>query len=250
MQISATIVAFNEERNIARAIRSLGLGHGCVDEIIVVDSGSTDRTREIAASLGARVVEEPWRGYAAQKNFSASIAANDWILSIDADEELTPALAAEISALKNQPSGFDGWTMPRLARYLGRWIRYSGWYPDRKLRLYHRESGAWQGDYVHESVQVNGKVGQLKGDLLHFTCDSLSQHLSTIDTYTSLAAKALIASGKPVPIRRLVADPPWTFVRSYIIQRGFLDGAQGLVIASMASFYTFMKYAKAREMAR
>jgi len=244
MKISATIVAFNEERNIARAIGSLR----CADEVVVVDSGSTDRTREIASSLGARVVEEPWRGYAAQKNFAASVAGNDWILSIDADEELTPELAAEISALKTQPAAFDAWNMPRLARYLGRWIRHSGWYPDRKARLYHRERAAWQGDYVHESVQVNGRTGELQGNLLHYTCDSLAEHLRTLDRYTSLAAQSLVASGKPLPFRRLVVDPPWTFLRSYVMQRGFLDGMHGFVIAGMAGFYTFMKYAKAREM--
>jgi glycosyltransferase involved in cell wall biosynthesis len=250
MKISGTIVALNEETNIARAIRSMG---ACVDEIVVIDSGSTDRTREIAASLGARVVEEPWRGYAAQKNFAASCAEHQWILSIDADEELTAELAAEIAALKNrlapdELNAVDGWTMPRLARYLGKWIRHSGWYPDRKLRLYNRERGAWQGEFVHESVRVAGAVGQLGGDLLHFTCDSLSQHLRTLDRYTTLAAQAVIASGKDVSLRRLVVDPPWTFVRSYVIHRGFLDGTQGFLIAAMASFYTFLKYAKAREL--
>ncbi len=196
MKISATIVAFNEERNIARAIRSLRLGAGCADEIVVVDSGSSDHTREIAASLGARVVEEPWRGYAAQKNFAASCAANDWILSIDADEELTPGLAAEIATLKDPTriNVFDAYTMPRLARYLGRWIRHSGWYPDRKVRLYHRQFAEWQGRYVHESVQVDGTIGQFNNDLLHYTCDSLDQHLHTLDRYTSLAAQAQIAS--------------------------------------------------------
>ena len=245
MKISAAIVALNEERNIERAIRSL---IPCADEIVVVDSGSSDRTREIAISLGARIIEEPWRGYAAQKNFAASCAANDWILSIDADEELTPALAAEIAAMKGQSPPFDAWMMPRLARYLGRWIRHSGWYPDRKVRLYRRDRARWVGEYVHESVQVSGAVGQLNNDLLHFTCDSLAQHLGTLDRYTSLAAQALVASGKPIPFRRLVVDPPWTFVRSYVIQLGFLDGMHGFVIAGMAGFYTFMKYAKAREM--
>jgi glycosyltransferase involved in cell wall biosynthesis len=248
MKISATIVALNEERNVARAIRSLT---PCVDEILVVDSGSSDRTCEIAASLGARVVSVPWRGYAAQKNFAGEAAANDWILSIDSDEELTPALAAEIAALKQLPATeFHAWSMPRLARYLGRWIRHSGWYPDPKIRLYHREHAAWQGDYVHESVQVTGVTGQLRGDLLHFTCDSLSQHLCTLDRYTSLAAQGLASSGKAIPFRRLILDPPWTFVRSYIVQRGFLDGSHGFIIATMASFYTFMKYAKARELSR
>lgn len=248
MKISATIVALNEESNIARAIQSL---RSCADEIVVVDSGSSDRTCEIAADLGARVVREKWRGYAGQKNFAASCAGHDWILSIDADEEVTPALAAEIAALKQsgEPQA-DGWTMPRLAHYLGRWIRHSGWYPDRKVRLYHRERGAWKGEYVHESVQVAGRVGQLQNDLLHFTCDSLDQHFRTINRYTSLAARAVAASGTPVRFHKLVVDPPWTFVRSYFIQRGFLDGGHGLVIAAMASFYTFLKYAKAREMPR
>jgi glycosyltransferase involved in cell wall biosynthesis len=254
MKISATIVALNEERNIARALRSLA---GCVDEMVVVDSGSSDRTREIALSLGARVAEEPWRGYAAQKNFAASIATHEWILSLDADEQLTPALANEISVLKTKspddpspsdPSPVDGWTMPRMARYLGRWIRHSGWYPDRKIRLYHRDRATWQGDYVHESVQARGAVGHLENDLLHYTCDSLSQHVQTLDRYTTLAAQALKASGKPVPFRRLVVDPPWTFFRSLLLQRGYLDGVHGVIIAGMASFYTFAKYAKAREL--
>jgi glycosyltransferase involved in cell wall biosynthesis len=244
MKISATIVALNEERNIARAILSLK----CADEIVVIDSGSSDRSREIAASLGARVIDESWRGYAAQKNFAAESASNEWILSIDADEELTPELSAEIAALKRSPAQFDGWDMPRLARYLGRWIHHSGWYPDRKLRLYHRDRGRWQGDYVHEGVVVTGNIGHLNSNLLHYTCNSLTEHIRTLDRYTTLAAKSLVASGKPVPFRRLVVDPPWTFLRSYVMQRGFLDGGHGFVIAGMASFYTFMKYAKARSL--
>ncbi len=245
MKVSATIVTLNEERNLARAIKSL---KASVDEVVVVDSGSADRTREIAGSLGARVIEEPWRGYAAQKNLAASVAANDWILSIDADEELTPELAEEIRKLKAAPGSCDGYTMPRKARYLGKWILHSGWYPDRKVRLYNRQHASWRGDYVHESVVVNGMTGELRGDLLHYTCDSLAQHLRTLDRYTTLAAQALAASGKPAPFRRLVFDPPWTFFRSFILQRGFLDGMHGFVIAGMASFYTFMKYAKAREL--
>jgi glycosyltransferase involved in cell wall biosynthesis len=248
MKISGTIVTLDEERNIARAIASL---RPCVDEIVVVDSGSADRTREIAAEMGARVVREEWGGYAEQKNFAAACAAHDWILSIDADEELTPALAAEIQALRGAGNHSEaGWTMPRRARYLGRWIQHSGWYPDRKIRLYHRGRGSWKGERVHESVEVAGAIGELRNDLLHFTCDSLNQHLLTIDRYTSLAAQAIAESGKPAPFRRLVIDPPWTFIRSYFFQRGFLDGMHGFVIAAMAGFYTFLKYAKAREMAR
>ncbi|HEU5022487.1 MAG TPA: glycosyltransferase family 2 protein [Bryobacteraceae bacterium] len=249
MKISATIVTLNEERNIARAMASL---KPCVDETVVVDSGSSDQTREIAARMGARVVREEWRGYAEQKNFAAACAAHDWILSIDADEELTPELAAEIQALRatGERDDVGGWAMPRRARYLGRWIWHSGWYPDAKIRLYHRARGAWKGERVHESVEVAGAVGALRNDLLHFTCDSIGQHLRTLDRYTSLAAQAIQESGKPVGVRRLVIDPPWTFVRSYFFQRGFLDGTHGFVIAAMAAFYTFVKYAKAREMTR
>lgn len=241
MRISAAIVALNEERNIARAIQSLT----CADEIVVVDSGSTDRTRAIAASMGARVVPECWRGYAAQKNFAAASAHNDWILSLDADEALTPELAAEIEGLKNRESDAAGYSFPRRAQYLGRWINHSGWYPDRKVRLYNRARAQWVGAYVHESVRVDGRVAELKSDLLHYTCDSLSAHLRTLDRYTSLAAEELRASGQSASLRRLTIDPAWTFFKSYVIQRGFLDGLQGLAIAWMAALYTFLKYAKA-----
>jgi len=241
MQISATIITLNEERNIARAIDSLS----CADEILVVDSGSTDQTREIAMRHGARVLEEAWRGYAQQKNFAAGCAAHDWILSLDADEQVTPELAAEIVALKKAGPAADGYSFPRRAQYLGRWIRHSGWYPDRKTRLYKRTSAEWIGEYVHESVRVKGAVGELHADLLHFTCDSLSDHLRTLDRYTTLAARELIEKKKPVPLRRLAIDPAWALFRAYVLQRGFLDGPQGLAIAGMAAFYTFLKYAKA-----
>lgn len=241
MKITATIVTLNEERNIARAIGSLR----CADEVVVVDSGSTDRTREIAAGLGARVVEERWRGYAGQKNFAAACADNDWILSLDADESLTEELAAQVLKWKEDGSRFDGYSFPRLARYLGRWIRHGGWYPDRKIRLYDRRKAEWIGEYVHESVRVRGTVGEFEGDLLHYTCASLSEHLRTLDRYTSLAAQEVVARGKSVSMRHLTLDPAWTFFRTYVVQRGFLDGRQGLAIAWMAALYTFLKYAKA-----
>lgn len=243
MLISATIVTLNEERNIARAIASLG----CADEILVVDSGSVDRTCEIARNLGARVVSEPWRGYAAQKNFAALEATFDWILSLDADEELTPALSAEIAGLKSGNFTASAYSFPRLARYLGRWIRHSGWYPDRKVRLYHRSQACWAGDYVHESVNVKGDTVRLYGDLLHYTCDTLSQHMHTLNRYTDLAAHDLRSRSKRPAFYRLAFGPPWTFLRSYIFQAGFLDGPQGFAIACMAALYTFLKYAKARE---
>jgi glycosyltransferase involved in cell wall biosynthesis len=244
MKISATIITLNEEDNIARAIESLR----CCDEVVVVDSGSQDRTMEIAAKLGARIVESPWRGYAGQKNFAAEKACYDWILSIDGDEALSEALEAEIWQIKKSGPQFDAYTMPRMAQYLGRWILHSGWYPDRKVRFYDRRRAQWTGDFVHESVKVTGSIGHLDYNLLHFTCDSISSHLKRMERYTTLAAQELVARGKKVTLADLLLDPPWTFLRTYVFQAGFLDGFEGLTIAYMAAFYNFVKYAKARNM--
>lgn len=244
MKISATIITLNEELNVARAIESLR----CADEIVVVDSGSTDRTVEVAEKLGARVVESAWPGYANQKNHAAAQASYDWILSLDADESLSEALEAEIWRLKKIGPRYDAYTMPRLAQYLGRWIRHSGWYPDRKIRLYDRRKATWVGKFVHETVHVKGKVGHLESNLLHFTCDSLSEHLRTMDRYTTLAAQQLLEIGEPVTFARILLSPPWTFFQTYILNLGFLDGLEGLAIANMAALYNFVKYAKARFM--
>ena len=244
MKISATIITFNEERNIARAIESLR----CCDEILILDSGSNDRTVEIAKKLGARVVEASWSGYAAQKNIAAELASNDWILSLDADESLSEALEAEIWRIKKSGPEFEGYTVPRLAQYLGRWILHSGWHPDRKVRLFDRHKAQWVGTFVHESVKVNGSVGHLRSNLLHFTCNSLSEHLRSMDGYTTLAAQEIVARGKQVSFRRLLLDPPWTFFRTYVLKLGFLDGTEGLILAYMAGFYNFVKYSKARHM--
>ena len=242
MKITATIITLNEERNVARAIESLR----CCDEILIVDSGSTDRTVELSQNLGVRVLEASWLGYAAQKNWAAEHAGTEWILSLDADEALSEALEAEIWNLKKTGPACDAYTMPRLARYLGRWIYHSGWYPDRKVRLYRREKAKWVGDFVHESVQPSGRVGHLHSNILHFTCDSLSEHVKTMDRYTTLAAQELAARKFKVPLSKLIVDPAWTFVKTYFLQRGFLDGPEGLTIAHMAAFYTFLKYSKAR----
>jgi len=244
MKITATIITLNEERNIARAIESLR----CSDEILIVDSGSVDRTVELAEKLGARVIEAGWRGFAGQKNWAAEQASHDWILSLDADEALSEGLEAEIWNLKKSGPEFDAYTMPRLARYLGRWILHSGWYPDRKVRLYHRNRATWVGDFVHESVRATGRVGHLESNILHFTCESLSEHVKSLDRYTTLAAQELAARRVKVTIPRLIVDPAWTFLKTYFFQCGFLDGHEGLTIAQMAAFYTFLKYAKARNM--
>jgi glycosyltransferase involved in cell wall biosynthesis len=244
MKITATIITLDEERNIQRAIESLR----CSDEILIVDSGSVDRTVELAEKLGARVIEAGWPGYAAQKNWAAEQATYDWILSLDADEALSETLEAEIWNLKKKGPQADAYTMPRLAKYLGRWIFHSGWHPDRKIRLYDRRKSRWVGSFVHESVQVDGKLGHLQANILHFTCDSLSEHIKTLERYTTLAAQELAASKAHIGWSQMLFDPPWTFFRSYFLKLGFLDGLEGLIIAYMASFYTFLKYAKARNM--
>jgi len=244
MKISATIITCDEERNIARAIESLR----CCDEIVVLDSGSTDRTVEIATKLGARVIESPWLGYAKQKNLAADKAAHDWVLSLDADEALSEALEAEIWRLKKNGPQFDAYTMPRMAQYLGRWILHSGWYPDRKVRLYDRRKAGWVGEFVHESVEVHGPLGHLESNLLHHTCESISEHLRTLDRYTTLAAQEVVARRRRVGWSNLLLEPIWMFWRTYVWQLGFLDGLEGLTIAYMAATYTFLKYAKARNM--
>jgi glycosyltransferase involved in cell wall biosynthesis len=244
MKISATIITLNEQKNIARAIESLR----CCDEVVVVDCGSNDRTIEAAVNLGARVVESPWRGFAGQKNFAAGEATHDWILSIDADEALSEALEGEIWQIKKCGPRFDGYTMPRMAKYLGRWILHSGWYPDRKVRLYDRRKAQWVGGFVHESVQVDGQVGHLQCNLLHYTCDSLSEHLRTMDCYTTLAAEEMVAQGRRVKWTDLVINPLWTFVWTYFLRAGFLDGVEGLTIAYMGALYNFLKNSKARNM--
>ncbi len=246
VKITATLITLNEEGNLRRALSSLG----CCDDIVVVDSGSQDGTVEIAREYGARVIERRFSGYADQKNFAAGAARHDWILSLDADESLSDELAAEVRELKRGGPRADAYQSPRLAEYMGKWIRHSGWYPDPKVRLYNRKKARWVGEFVHETVEVSGRVGALKGDLLHFTCRSFSEHLATIDRYTTLAAKQIVAQGKRVGIGNLVVSPLWTFFRTYVIQRGFLDGVEGWVIAQMAAFYVFSKYLKARTMSR
>lgn len=242
MKISATIITFNEQDNLPRALQSLG----CCDEIVIVDSGSTDRTVEVARGFGARVIERGWPGYARQKNFAAEQASNDWILALDADESLSEELQRELGEIKRQGSGFDAYSCPRLAQYRGKWIRHSGWYPDRKVRFYDRRKAAWAGDYVHESVRVGGSLGALQGDLLHYTCATFSRHVESVNRYTTLAAQEMAAAGRGVSLARMLAAPPWAFVRSYVLQRGFLDGREGFLIASMAAFYVFAKYVKVK----
>jgi glycosyltransferase involved in cell wall biosynthesis len=238
--ISATIIAHNEARHIGRAIGSLG----CADEIIVVDSGSADETGEIAQSLGARVIVHSWEGFAAQKNFAVDQARYEWILSLDADEELDARAQEAVANWKRSEPACIGYRFARRACYLGRWIRHSGWYPDYKLRLFDRRKGRWEGSYVHESVVASGPLGIMPGEILHYTCDSLDDHRRRVDFYTDLAAAEMLRQGRPVGRLRRTLDPPWTFLQTYVLRGGFLDGAQGFWIALMASRYVALKYAK------
>jgi glycosyltransferase involved in cell wall biosynthesis len=243
--ISGTIITLNESKNVARAIRSLAM----CNEVIVVDAGSKDGTRRIATALGARMIEHPFSGFAAQKNFAAGQARHNWILSLDADEELDTEAQAAVERWKSESSGtpeksITGYRFARRALYLGRWILHSGWYPDWKLRLYNRQRGEWQGELVHESVVTKGRVGTLSGEILHYTCDSLQEHRDRIEFYTDLAARQMMERGeRPSAMERLLT-PGWTFLNTYLFRLGMLDGYQGLLIAWMAARYVNRKYSK------
>lgn len=243
MKITATIITFNEERDLPAALESLSWA----DEIVVVDSESTDRTVDIARGATDRVFVRPWPGYAAQKSFAADQATHDWIFNLDADERVSPELAAEIVRVKNvDDPGGAGFEMPRKTFYLGRWIKHSGWYPDYKLRLYHRRRARWRGDYVHESVEASGPVGRLAGEILHYTVNSISEHHQRLDRYTSLAAQEMVENGQSVSLAGLLLSPAVSFLRSYVFKLGFLDGVPGIAIAYFAAYYVFLKNLKAR----
>jgi glycosyltransferase involved in cell wall biosynthesis len=244
--ISATVITHNEARNIERTIRSLD----GADEIVVVDADSTDRTRELARNLGARVVVHPWAGFAAQKNFASDQARHDWILSLDADEELNVEAREAISRWKSSAPAAAGYRFARRARYLDRWILHSGWYPDYKVRLFDRRRARWKGAYVHESVVVDGPVETLGGEILHYTCDSLDEHRRRIEFYTELAAREMLARGERASLLRRLWGPPWVFVRTFFLRLGLLDAHQGFLIAWMAARYVRRKYAKAAQLGR
>lgn len=244
--LSATIITLNEERNIARAIRSLG----CANEVIVVDSGSADDTAAISRSLGARVVIHGFEGFAAQKNYATAQARHDWVLSLDADEELDSVAQQAVRQWRMAAPHANGYRFARCARYLGRWIRHSGWYPDQKLRLFDRRQGEWRGAYVHESVLVRGAVETLPGQILHYTCDSLGEHRERIEFYTDLAAREMLEQGRRVPPAGRALLPAWIFLETYLIKGGILDGSQGFWIARLAAHYVARKFEKLQAMQR
>lgn len=244
--ISATIITLNEADHLADAIASVGWA----DEIVVVDSGSSDATIEIANRLATRVEHRPWDGYAAQKNHAASIARHDWVLSLDADERVSPPLATWLDAWRRGTPGAQGYRIPRASQYLGTWIRTTDWYPDPQLRLYDRRAGQWVASRVHESVSVSGAVETLSGnrELLHFPYADVSDHLRRIDSYTSLSALDMRDRGRTVGAPGLLAHPVAAFLRNYLLRRGILQGRAGLAVSLLNSYYVLLKHVKLLEL--
>jgi glycosyltransferase involved in cell wall biosynthesis len=244
--ISATIITLNEAAHLADALASVAWA----DEIVVVDSGSTDGTLDIAKRLATRVEHRDWEGYAAQKNHASSIARHDWVLSLDADERVSPALAAWIDAWRRDSPGVQGYRIPRASHYLGEWIRTTVWYPDPQLRLYDRRAGGWVTSRVHESVTVNGAVETLSGDLelLHFPYADVSDHLRRIDAYTSLAALDMRDRGRTIGAAGLLAHPVAAFLRNYLLRRGIVQGRAGLAVSLINSYYVLLKHVKLLEL--
>jgi glycosyltransferase involved in cell wall biosynthesis len=242
-KLSVTVITRNESAHIAACLASVAWA----DERLVIDSGSTDGTPDLARSAGARVIVRDWPGYAAQKNFAAGEASHDWILSVDADERVTPALADEIRALMRGEPPRAGYRVPRVTFHLGRWIRTTDWYPDYQLRLYDRRRASWPIRRVHESVAINegaGAPGQLTGELEHYAYRDISHHHKTMDLYTTLAAEDMHASGRRAGFVDLAFHPPAAFLRNYLLRRGVMDGAPGLIISAMNAHYVFLKFAK------
>lgn len=244
MPISVVIITYNEEKNILAALESIKWA----SEIIVVDSKSTDKTTSIARQFTEKVITNSWPGYAAQKQFASEQATNDWILSIDADERVTPLLAEEIQKIVLDSSNqYDGFYISRQNYYLSQPIYHSGWSPDYQLRLYKRKKGRWTGDFVHESVTLEGKIGKLQNKLEHYSIESLASHHERLNRYTTLASNQLCSNNKSVKILDLMIRPIMALFRSYIWRLGFLDGFAGIIIAYFAAYYVFLKYAKAWE---
>lgn len=243
-KVSVTIITLNEADHIAAAIDSASWA----DEIIVVDSGSTDDTVAIARSKGVRVETRTWSGYVDQKNFAHHLAANDWIFSLDADERITPALAGEVLSLLTTEPPRKGYRVPRVAYHLGRWVRTTDFYPDYQTRLYDRRSARWTGLHVHESVTVDGGPGQLANELQHYSFRDLRDQLDRINHYTTLAARQMYERGQRTSALGLIAHPPAAFLRNYLLRRGFLDGTVGLTISLINSYSVFLKFAKLWEL--
>jgi glycosyltransferase involved in cell wall biosynthesis len=238
--LTAILISYNEEVDLPRALTSLA---GIADEIILVDSGSTDRTCEIAHTLGARVYARKLDSFAEQKNYAASLSSNDWILSIDCDEELSTELRSSMLAWKQQAPEKNGYEILLLTNYLGGWIRHSGWYPEFKLLLFRRDKGKFVRA-LHERVQVEGPAGRLNGHLFHYTIRSLAEHRAKLDAMSTLAAEDMFAHGRKSWRAAMIFATPWTIVQRLVFQLGVLDGRRGWLIAWLSGNYIYLKYRK------
>jgi glycosyltransferase involved in cell wall biosynthesis len=246
-KLSVIIITYNEQENIRGCLESVKWS----DEIVIVDSFSSDKTVEIAREFTPKVFQNKWTNFSEQKNLALEKASNEWVLWIDADERATPKLKEEVLTILNSEfSSFNSYYIPRRNHYFGRWIRHCGWYPDYKLRLFRRGKGRFNERTVHESVIVEGKKGYLKSNLDHHSYKNLSDHLDRIDKYASLAAQQMFRKGRRARVFDLLFRPLARFIRMYLIKKGFLDGIYGLIVSVMGSFYVFMKYLKLWELFR
>lgn len=245
--ISATVICLNEADRIERCLESLWF----CDEIVVVDSGSSDGTREIARKYTDKVIEQPFLGYVKQKNFALDRASHDWVVCIDADEAISPELAANIrGALARDDGSVGGYALDRVTWYLGVWHDRGEWYPDWQLRVFRRSRGRWGGLDPHDRVEVDGPVQRLSGRLLHWNYRNLSDHIRTMDSFSSRMARSLAESGKRFRLRDLLLRPIARFLKSYLLRQGFRRGIPGFIVSIAGAYYVFMKYAKLWELER
>lgn len=245
-KISGVIITFNEEKFIENCIKSI---IDVVDEIVVIDSFSIDKTKEICLKYGVRFIENPFEGFTTQKNFANDQARYDYVLSLDADEELSQELKQSILKAKENLN-YDGYSFNRLNNYCGKWIKHSGWYPDSKIRLFNRNKAKWKGENnLHEIIVLDNPKSHnhLRGDLLHWAYTSYSEHCQKINKYTDMAARSM-ATRKKVGYFKIMVNPFWKFIRNYFVKKGFLDGSQGFVISVFTAFETFLKYVKIKQL--
>jgi glycosyltransferase involved in cell wall biosynthesis len=237
--LSACIITYNEADRIEACLRSVAF----CDELLVVDSHSSDDTRARAAALGARVIERDWPGYRSQKQFAVDAARHDWVLCLDADERVSDELRAQIIAASEQGfAGHAGYSLARITDYFGRFLRHGNAYPDRLVRLFDRRCGGWSGMEIHENTTVRGRIGRLRGHLQHYPYRSLGDHLARMQRYADLMGQALYGRGKRCGLMRVLINPQWRFVRGYLLRLGFLDGWRGLVFALIEASYVRRKY--------
>jgi len=244
-KVSAVIIVYNEERNLRDCLETVEWA----DEIVVVDSHSQDRTAEIARQFTKKIFQKEYRGHIDKKRFAVAKATHDWVFSIDADERVTPELQEEIrEVLKQGGGGRVGYDMPRMTRHLERWIMHGEWYPDRVTRLFRRGRMRYEGTEPHDRVILEGKRGHLRGMLLHYNYRDFAHQIQTVQAYSDVAARALYAEGRHAGFRNLCLRPPFKFLKSYILKRGFLDGWPGFIIAATSAFYVLAKYVKLYEL--